>query len=1187
MSTRRSRLGWMPLLLLLFLASSPQPERISAAGSAASAIPRFSGRVPIGFEPNWGQADSQIQFLVQQPAVVALGRRGELRLASAVGETSIHMEMEGANPAPEIHTADRLPGHYNHFESPDPQHWIRGVPSYGRVEYRNVYPGIDLAYSGRDGRLEYDFVVASGSDPDAIRLKFPESPGAQISSAGELVVGSRGELRHLPPRAYQQDKGGRKYVTARFVRGPHSIGFAVGPYDRTRQLVIDPTLVYSITLGGSGAETCCLNPTLQVDYGAAMAVDAAGSVYVGGSSSSPTFPPIGPVPASAKSFVLKLDSTGTQVLYGTFFSGNIAALAVDASGNAYITGTGYGTLPVTQGAAQTNFGGSSDAFAAKFNPSGNLIYSTYIGGSRPDAGTAIAVDAAGNAYVAGETASDDLPTVNAAQAHRKGTTCLQAYGGISDCQDAFVTMVNPEGSGFVYSTYLGGTDYDGASGIALDAVGNAYIAGRTNSSDFPVTAGVVQTQFSGGTCLGTVIAGDGFVAKLGVGGQPLVYASYLGGHGCDAAAGIAVDSSGAAYIAGNTESLDFPVTPGAFLSALGGFGNCLESFRGDAFVVKLNPQASVFAYATYLGGGSCDAASAIAVDAAGNAYVTGRTASVDFPMYRPVQPTFGGAGGCSVPPSLLVSTECSDAFITVLKVGGDTPLQSTFLGSAGLERGTAIGVDAGGNIYVMGLVFGTKGVAFDSANFPLVGSQPQSGGSIFIAKIGPVGTPPSFTPNSVTDESGSSSGLIAGATALISGSNLTTAVGNVTASDPPSTALMGTSVTINGSPVPVISLSGTTGPQQIKIQVPPALPAGVATVVVDNNGSVAEVTGVPAGIQIRRTGDAQAGVAEHPLPLPLSVALSSGDASINWRAKDGGVLTVAAGSNSAVWTLGPALGPHAAVALIRSNSTGVQYTVQFTATASAGNTPSSVVSAVLNGAGFDKSPSALSPGMIASVFGTNLSEAPSSGVAGTITQLGLLPTILAGTQVTFDGLAAPLLFANPTQVNVQVPYELAGYPSAQVVITVAGVPSKPVNVPLMSAAPGIFVVNAEDRNLAAALNQDNSINSPANPAPAGSVVQVFCTGLGLFRAPMPGFPLASFTTGAPFGLTGSLFWTADTPIVTIGGSSASVLFSGLAPGFVGLWQVNVKVPAGIAPGEVSLRLSMSGQSANPVTIFVR
>ena len=245
-----------------------------------------------------------------------------MRAAFADGATSVQMEIEGGNSDPEIQTSGRLPGQYNHFENRDRRRWIHGVPSYAQVEYRNVYPGIDLTYSGREGRLEYDWLVGAGADPDAIRLEFPNDPGAEIKSAGELVAGSRGQLRHRPPRAYQLKNGKREYLAARFIRrGPHTFGFAVGPYDRTRELVFDPTLVYSLTMGSATALTCCVDPIVQVDQGAAMAVDPAGNVYIGGNlgSAFSTLAPIGRPPANARNFVLKLDPTGTQVLYGNLF----------------------------------------------------------------------------------------------------------------------------------------------------------------------------------------------------------------------------------------------------------------------------------------------------------------------------------------------------------------------------------------------------------------------------------------------------------------------------------------------------------------------------------------------------------------------------------------------------------------------------------------------------------------------------------------------------------------------------------------------------------------------------------------------------------------------------------------------------------------------------------------------------
>ena len=356
---------------------------------------------------------------------------------------------------------------------------------------------------------------------------------------------------------------------------------------------------------------------------------------------------------------------------------------------------------------------------------------------------------------------------------------------------------------------------------------------------------------------------------------------------------------------------------------------------------------------------------------------------------------------------------------------------------------------------------------------------------------------------------------------------------------------------------------------------------------------MAIVTGVPAGIQIGRLGDGQTGTAEHPLPLPLSTAPAGNN--VQWQTTGGGEITT--GASGATWTLGRTPGRQMAIATFNnpnapSGYAGTLFSIPFTATATAGAVPVPAIGGILNGAGFDKSPRALSPGMLASVFGTNLSEAPAAGIVAQWGQYRILPRILAGSQVTFDGLPAPLCFASPTQLNVQVPYELANYVSAQVVVTVAGVASAPFTVPLAPASPGIFTVNSQDPTLAAALNQDYSINSAANPAAAGSVVQVFATGLGIFSRydpnPPPGYPNlppAGFTTGIPDD--SYVLWTSSTPVVTIGGNPAPVLFSGLAPRFAGLWQVNIQLPAGVPPGEVPLRMSMSGQAANPVTIFVK
>jgi hypothetical protein len=390
-------------------------------------------------------------------------------------------------------------------------------------------------------------------------------------------------------------------------------------------------LVYSTYLGGSNA-----------DYGLGIAVDSAGNAYVTGYTTSTDFP-ITPgafqtvcnggsgCSQYGDAFVAKINAAGSALVYSTYLGGNSydtsSRVAVDSSGNAYVTGQTSSTdFPTTPGAFQTIFGGRSDAFVTKFNPSGSgLVYSTYLGGSLWDEGSGIAVDSAGNAYVTGATGSADFPTMNPLQ---------PTFGGGYD--DAFVSKLNPMGSQLVYSTYLGGSGPDAGLGIAVDGAHNAYITGGTSSTNFPVTPGAFQTACP----LNCRYESHAFVTKVNATESALSYSTYLSGNFAEGSSGIAVDSAGNAYVTGVTNSANFPTTPGAIQRKCNGGSYCAK--YGDAFVTKFNPKGSALAYSTYLGGSSYDQARGIAVDSAGNSYVTGATDSSNFPTKNAFQATNAG-----------------------------------------------------------------------------------------------------------------------------------------------------------------------------------------------------------------------------------------------------------------------------------------------------------------------------------------------------------------------------------------------------------------------------------------------------------------------------------------------------------------------------------------------------------------
>lgn len=445
-----------------------------------------------------------------------------------------------------------------------------------------------------------------------------------------------------------------------------------------------PGLAYSTYFGGG-----------QNEEGNSIAVDAAGNIYVAGFTDSSNFPLVNASQpnfgGAQDAFVLKLDPTGTRLIYSTYIGGsgqdNATAIAVDGAGNAYITGFTNSTNFPVKNALQATKLGSFNAFVVKLNPGGAVVSSTLLGGSITDYGSSIAVDAAGNAYVAGIAASPDFPTVSAIQ---------QTSGGLVD---AFVAKIDPSGTRLIYSTYLGGTGIDAASSIAVDSAGNAYLTGITTSRDLR-TSNAVQPLHGGGLF-------DAFLAKINPAGTQILYSTYLGGGGEDRAFRIAVDSAGDAYVTGDTDSINFPLA-NSLQRSIGG--------SADAFVTKVNPSGNQLVYSTYLGGTGIDGGTAVALDSAGNAYVTGFTASTNFPSVRPLQQVPGGG---------------YDGFVVRLSSSGAALDYSTYLGGGGIDSGFGIATDGSGNASVMGVT--------DSVNFPTSAPfQPAFGGGaadIFVSKI--------------------------------------------------------------------------------------------------------------------------------------------------------------------------------------------------------------------------------------------------------------------------------------------------------------------------------------------------------------------------------------------------------------------------------------------------------------------
>ena len=683
----------IPSLLFAVLAAR-------AAWSATDSIPPF-------FVENAGQVAQPVRFVAQASGGSAWFSPGEV--AFTAGGSLVRILAVGANPSASIEGGERLAGVANFLLGPQDR-WRVGVPLYRSITYRDLYPGIDMTY-GSDGRnLKSQYVVRPGSDPARIRIAYLGASTPAVDESGVLIVSVGGNpLREQPPVIYQMRGTERQPVDGRFaVAADGTVRFIVGRYDASLPLVIDPTMVYSTLLGGSSS-----------DAATAVAVDSSGDAYIAGFTASQNLPTASPDQnynaGSNDAFIAKLNAGGNGLVYCTYLGGSgddrAYALAVDSSGEAYVAGyTNSYNFPV-HNPIQSSLGGARNAFVAKLGPAGNtLIFSTYLGGRGSDTAYALALDSSANAYVAGDTTSTNFPASNYQKTNRGS-------------QNAFVVKIASTGSSLAYSTYLGGNSIDHGAAIAVDSTGAAYITGSTFSSNFPVSAGASQATLKGGQdafvaklsadgnslVYGTYLGGsagsagypesgqgiavdsngdayvagstassdfpilggvqtsldgwlDAFAAKFGPTGS-LIYSTYLGGSGMDAANAIAIDSTGGAYLAGYTISTDLPVS-----------GNALQATSGgdyDAFIARLNPAGNSLLYLSYLGGSASDTATGITLDSAGNAYVAGWTLSPNFPLANAYQSVNGGNYGAflakfsfATPPVNLGVTPASGSGLT-------------------------------------------------------------------------------------------------------------------------------------------------------------------------------------------------------------------------------------------------------------------------------------------------------------------------------------------------------------------------------------------------------------------------------------------------------------------------------------------------------------------------------------------
>ena len=973
--------------------------------------------VPLSFEPNQGQLASTVQFLSRGSGYALFLTPGKVVLnlerqepASAASVDTLRMSLMGASPKANAVGLAPQPGVVSYFIGNDPKKWRSGIPTYGKVEYPQIYPGVDLIFYGNQRQLEYDFVVAPGADPSRIVWRI-DGARASVDAEGNLALSApNGPASFKKPVLYQLDGDKKTSVEGRFAVAGNRIRFRLGNYDHSRALIIDPVLSYASYLAGSSTDHIgwTTGPgNLAVGISQGLAVDSAGSVYVAGDTYSIDFPTKDP----------------------------------------------YQSAPPAKGPAGSPVGPGvwPSAFVTKFSPDGSsLIYSTYLGGNGYDYIYAIAVDSGGSAYVTGQTNSANFPvTAGAYQTVCDPNPTNQPPPYTATCYSsnvsAFVTKLNATGTGLVYSTFLGGYAYDYATAIAVDSGGRAYIAGNETEyctpnlafqGCFPTTSGAVM----GGNQTGGRSPQYAFVAAFDPTGAQLLYSTIFGDlngfsctNGCGATwgTGVAVDASGYFYLVGETEAGKLPTTTGAYQTTGAPLdptnGVYVQGFRG--FVAKFKPVTTTggasMAWATYLGGHTAnlnDYISGIAIDSSSNVYIAGYTNSPDFPVTAGAYSTVCGPNGQT----------CSAAHVTKLNPAGTAILWSTFVGDAKPDASDAlfftgpIQLDGNGDVYIMGQ---------PNSGFPLVNPVQAAGNGgqmqVLVAKIDPTGANLLFS-------------------------------------------------TYIGS-------GGLDG----------ANPAGLA---VDSPGDI-YLAGNNAG--------------PHLITTPGAFQTTVSNSSCCYH---GFVAKITPG--------GPA----------------------FTA------------ASVFNAATLQTG--GIAPNEFISIKGTGLG--PVTGVSSNMT------TQLGGASVSIGGTAAYLTYAQDGQINALVPFGVGGAQTT-IQVEVNGVMSGSVTVPIVDASPGIFT-QAYGPGQAWMANQDQTLNSSANPAPRNTYVAFWVTGQGYVNAPPPD---GIQPTGPPFP-------TPVLPVsVSLGGvqlPAANVVFDGLV--YSGEVQINVLIPAN-APtgGAVPLVVTLGGASS--------
>lgn len=678
--------------------------------------------LPLCFEINKGQTSSEVKylaraqnstlFLTKEKAIVVLNKYSNM-LNNNVDELMttpfnnsgnicskfFSIKPKNSNLNANVTGIDKLPGIVSYFKGINSNNLTTNIPTFKKVKYEEIYPNIDMIYYSCNNKFEWDFLIKPGGDTDKITLEFEGSDKLEINEMGDLLMYLEVEDETVcfhKPLAYQEIDGSKIYIHCEYIINEETVSFNVSEYNKEFPLIIDPILAFSSYLNNS-----------YYSNGNAISIDAHDNMYISGNIINTSFPsnvnPYDPYESSTNGFLTKINSTGTEVVFTVIFGGNnitsVSSVALDSSNNSYIAGMTNSTdfpheiktsdlLALTSNyELNVTSTGQYNAFVLKVNSTGtSIIYSLLLGGKKDSSANAIVVDTLGYAYITGTTFASDFPVKNP----------IYTFQGKSD---AFVSKINKTGTDLVYSTFLGGSDYDYGNGITIDFLGNAYVIGGTFSSDFPTINAIALNK----------AMGDIFVTKINFLGTGIIYSTYLGGNKKDIGRSIVVDQYMNAYITGSTESSDFTIK------------NNIYDFKGirAAFITKLN-ETGELCFSTFLGGSKSAEGNNIALDAQGNIYIVGSTDSYDFPVKAPL---------------FLYSGE-SDAFITELDRNGSNIIFSTFLGGSLNDYGKSISVDMKNNIYVTGET--------QSYNFPVKNPlYPYNGNTdAFVTKIINITPPP-------------------------------------------------------------------------------------------------------------------------------------------------------------------------------------------------------------------------------------------------------------------------------------------------------------------------------------------------------------------------------------------------------------------------------------------------------------